>query len=160
MASVSTVKYDEPGSSVRVSDQSTSDSDTESNKASSDSGNVPAAEFNGSMSSMGNAFIATTTLPLSPSESESGDESFSLSTDDDEPVSGDQSSNMALCSPIIRSEQREDAKGHREEVELYLQCCPLLWPLNPKKQYIGIKSQTPPLKPPPLSMYFHLSQKF
>lgn len=97
-----------------VSDPSTSDSGTESDEASCASGSVAFDR-----SSMVNALIATTTQPLSLSDSESGDESFSLSTDDDEPASGDQSPNMALCSPIILSEQRGDAEGHSEEVELY-----------------------------------------
>lgn len=103
---------------MHVSDQSTSDSDTEPEEASSDSGSMAAAEFNRSMSSTGNALTAATTQPLSPSDSESGDESFSLSTDDDEPASGNQSPSIALCSPIILSEQSGDAEGHSEEVEL------------------------------------------
>lgn len=79
------------------------------------------------MSSMGNSLIATATQPLSSSDSESGDESFSLSTDDDdEPASGHQSPNTAFCSHIIPSEQRGDAEGHSEEVDLYFNWCSLL----------------------------------
>lgn len=136
---------------MHVSNQSTSDSDTESDEASRDSGNVATAEFDRSMSSMDNAFIATTTWSLSPSEGESGDESFSLSTDDDEPASGEHSPNMALCSPTILSEQREDAEGHSEEVELYLWWRPLLWPHNPQTSTPRLLLQMPSLKPPALS---------
>lgn len=103
---------------MHVSDHSTSGSDTESDKASSDSGSMATTEFNRSMFSMSNALSAMTTRPLSPSDSESSDESFSRSTDDDEPASGDQSPNMALCTPVILSEQRGDAEGHSEEVKL------------------------------------------
>lgn len=124
--SVSKDSCDEPASAVHVSDQSASDSDTESNKASSDSGSVAAAESE--RCCMGNALIAKTTQPLSPSDSESGDESFSLSTDDDEPASRDQSPNMALCPPIILSDQRGDAEGPSEEVELLLVVFPPLAP--------------------------------
>lgn len=114
---------------MHVSDQSTSDSGTESDEASGDSDSVASAEFNMSMSCMSNALIAPTTRPLSPSDSESGDESFSLSTDDDEPASGDHSPNMALCPPIILSEQRGDAEGHSEEVELHFRGVPSFGPI-------------------------------
>ncbi|XP_060725726.1 band 4.1-like protein 3a isoform X13 [Tachysurus vachellii] len=118
---VSKITYDEPSSSVHVSDHSTSDSDTQSDKANSESSSMATAEFNMPISSMGNALSSMTTQPLSPSDSESGDESFSLSTDDDDPASGDQSPNMTLCSTIILSEQRGDAEGHSEEVSSLLQ---------------------------------------
>ncbi|XP_047667090.1 band 4.1-like protein 3a isoform X5 [Tachysurus fulvidraco] len=112
---VSKITYDEPSSSVHVSDHSTSD------KASSDSSSMATAEFNMPISSMGIALSSMTTRPLSPSDSESGDESFSLSTDDDDPASGDQSPNMTLCSTIILSEQTGDAEGHSKEVSSLLQ---------------------------------------
>ncbi|KAI5106497.1 band 4.1-like protein 3 isoform X8, partial [Silurus meridionalis] len=89
--SVSKISNDEPSSSVHVSVQSTSDSDTEPDEASSDSGSVATAEFDRFMFSMGNSLIAATTRPLSPSDSESDDESFSLSSDGDEPALEDQS---------------------------------------------------------------------
>lgn len=119
--SASKISYDEPGSSVHVSDQNTPDRDTDSDDSSSksDSSRMATAEFTRVVSSEGNALVAPTTRTLSPSDSDSGDESFSLSADDDdEPVPGDESPNLALCSPIIQSEQRGDAEGHNEEVEL------------------------------------------
>ncbi|XP_048021640.1 band 4.1-like protein 3a isoform X3 [Megalobrama amblycephala] len=87
---------EEPLSSVRVLDES--DSDT------SDSSSVNSANLDGPLTH------AAPARADSPSDSESGGESFSLSTDDDD--DGDQSPNM---SP---SEQRGVAEGHSGEVEL------------------------------------------
>ncbi|TSK16097.1 Band 4.1-like protein 3 [Bagarius yarrelli] len=104
--------YDEPGSSVHVLVHSTSNSDSVS-PTRPDS--IPTAEFNTSISSMCNVLPIMTTQPLSSSDSESGGESFSLSTDD-EAASGDWLPNMALCFPIILSGQRGETEGHSEEV--------------------------------------------
>uniref|UniRef100_A0A8B9K7W9 Erythrocyte membrane protein band 4.1-like 3a n=1 Tax=Astyanax mexicanus TaxID=7994 RepID=A0A8B9K7W9_ASTMX len=101
---------DEPGGSAHVSDQS--ESDTDSDEATSDSASVASAKFDGPCSP------TDAGRPLSPSDSESGGESFSLSTDD-EAGSGDQSPNMSPCSPVRLTEQRGVAEGHSEEIELH-----------------------------------------
>lgn len=90
----------EPLSSVRVLDES----DSESDEDTSDSSSVNSANLDGPLTH------AAPARADSPSDSESGGESFSLSTDDDD--DGDQSPNM---SP---SEQRGVAEGHSGEVEL------------------------------------------
>ncbi|KAI4895309.1 hypothetical protein NFI96_011149 [Prochilodus magdalenae] len=98
-----------------------SESDTDSDEATSDSASIASAKFDGSVSP------TDASRPLSPSDSESGGESFSLSTDDDDDddddkaESGDQSPNMAPCSPIGLTEQRGDAEGHSEELSSLLQ---------------------------------------
>uniref|UniRef100_A0AAR2L280 FERM domain-containing protein n=1 Tax=Pygocentrus nattereri TaxID=42514 RepID=A0AAR2L280_PYGNA len=109
---VSVDHHNEPCGSVHVSDES--ESDTDSDEATSDSASVASAKFDGSFSP------TDAGQPPSPSDSESGGESFSLSTDDDDEAgSADQSPNMAPCSPIRLTEQRGDAEGHSEEVELH-----------------------------------------
>lgn len=91
---------EEPPSSVRVLDESDSESDTDT----SDSGSVNSANLDGPLTH------AAPARADSPSDSESGGQSFSLSSDDDD--DGDRSPNM---SP---SEQRGVAEGHSGEVEL------------------------------------------
>ncbi|XP_051543427.1 band 4.1-like protein 3 isoform X1 [Myxocyprinus asiaticus] len=104
------VVCEEPLSSVRVLDESESESDDDTG----DSSSVNSANFDGPLSPSS----ATPVGAVSPSDSESGGESFSLSTDDDDDQgSGDQSPN-APSSPLRAVEQRGVAEGHSGEVEL------------------------------------------
>ncbi|XP_042607675.1 band 4.1-like protein 3 isoform X2 [Cyprinus carpio] len=93
----------EPLSSVRALDESESESEDDS----SDSSSVNSANFSGPLTHTG------PTRAGPHSDSESGGESFSLSTDDDDDDDDDEQSPNR--SP---SEQRGVAEGHSGEVEL------------------------------------------
>ncbi|XP_057178327.1 band 4.1-like protein 3a isoform X2 [Triplophysa rosa] len=92
-----------------------SESESESDHDTSDSSSVNAANFDRPLPLTG----VTPTGGVSPTDSESGGESFSLSTDDEDDVgSGDQSPNMSPSAPLGTAEQRGVAEGQSGEVEL------------------------------------------
>lgn len=111
----------------------TDESEPESDSATSDSESLASGNFDGPLSPTANdtdmdadAFPpAPTPAPgsdpaLGPgpsTDSESGGESFSMSSDD-EPLSGDQSPNMAPSSPVrLAADPGQDAMGINMEVE-------------------------------------------
>lgn len=107
------VVCEEAPSSVHALDESESESDRDT----SDSSSVNSLNFDRPLPHTGE----TPAGGVSPADSESGGESFSLSTDDDDDDdvgSGDQSPNMSPSSPLGTAEQRGVAEGQSGEVEL------------------------------------------
>ncbi|KAG5268869.1 hypothetical protein AALO_G00217380 [Alosa alosa] len=104
--------------------------ESESDSATSDSESLASGNFDGPLSPTNDDADADAFPPpptpapdsgtgLGPgpsTDSESGGESFSMSSDD-EPLSGEQSPNLAPSSPVRLAEPREDAMGISMEVE-------------------------------------------
>ncbi|XP_056594554.1 band 4.1-like protein 3a isoform X4 [Triplophysa dalaica] len=98
-----------------VCEKALDESESESDHETSDSSSVNSTNFDRPLPHTG----VTPAGGVSPTDSESGGESFSLSTDDEHDVgSGDQSPNMSPCSPLGAAEQRGVAEGQSGEVEL------------------------------------------
>lgn len=110
----------------------TDESEPESDSATSDSESLASGNFDGPLSPTANdAEMDADAFPPAPTpapgsdpelgpgrstDSESGGESFSMSSDD-EPLSGDQSPNMAPSSPVRLADPGQDAIGISMEVE-------------------------------------------
>lgn len=110
----------------------TDESEPESDSATSDSESLASGNFDGPLSPTANdADMDADAFPPAPTpapgsdpvlcpgpstDSESGGESFSMSSDD-EPLSGDQSPNMAPSSPVRLADPGQDAMGISMEVE-------------------------------------------
>ncbi|KAA0705135.1 Band 4.1-like protein 3 4.1B [Triplophysa tibetana] len=98
-----------------VCEEALDESESESDHDTSDSSSVNSANFDRPLPHTG----LTPAGGVSPTDSESGGESFSLSTDDeDDGGSGDQSPNMTPSSPLGAAEQLGVAEGQSGEVDL------------------------------------------